>query len=142
MIVVDTMTLAYGVLPHPDFEQEVDRLRQQEDRWVAPPLWRSELRNTVMQYIRSDDPTIVRSDLTLADAFQVMDHAEQWMQTREVLSRDVLSIADASNCTPYDAEYMALAERLDVALVTYDRAILRAMPDRAVRPREFGRGEV
>lgn len=142
MIVIDAMVLNYALIQHPKFSDEVEKVREQEAVWVAPPLWRSEQRNALMQYVRATDPNIPRTDIDLDEAKEYMRTAEQWMQTREVLSRDVLSIADATNCTPYDAEYMALAERLDVPLVTYDRAILRAMPDRAVRPREFGRGEV
>lgn len=66
-----------------------------------------------------------------------MRSAEEWMQTRSVRSRDVLTIADDTGCSPYDAEYIALAQHLDVPLVTYARAVLRAVPDRAVRPASF-----
>lgn len=139
MIVVDAMVVAYGLLPHPQFAPEVDRVRGRDADWVAPPLWRSEMRSTLMQYVRSDDPAIARSDLNLDDAIGVMRKAEAWMQTLAVRSEAVLALADRSGCSAYDCEYVALADELDVPLVTYDRGVRAAFPDLAVAPTEFVR---
>jgi predicted nucleic acid-binding protein len=136
MIVVDVMVLAYGLLPYPQFVDEVEDVRARDDVWVSPPLWRSEMRSTLMQYVRSDDPNIVRSDLTLDDARGVM-RAERWGQVRPVRSNDVFTLADASGRSPYDCEYVALTQDLDVPLVTYNRPVLDAFPHIAVHPREF-----
>jgi predicted nucleic acid-binding protein len=139
MIVVDAMVIAYGLLPHPQFVAEVERVRDRDAAWAAPPLWRSELRSTLLQYVCSEDPDIVRSDLTLDDAVAVMHSAESVLgaRTMDVDSEAVLALADASGCSAYDGEYVALAEDLDVPLVTYDRRLQAAFPDRAVAPTKF-----
>ncbi len=41
-------------------------------------------------------------------------------------------VADRSDCSAYDCEYVALAKRLGVKLVTMDRKVLRAFPEVAV----------
>ena len=138
MIVVDAMVLNYALIDHPDFSEEVERLREINAAWAAPPLWRSELRSTLLQYVRSEDPDIVRSDLTLDDAVAVMHSAESvpGARTMDVDSEAVLALADASGCSAHDGEYVALAEDLGVPLVTYDRRLQAAFPNRAVAPTE------
>jgi predicted nucleic acid-binding protein len=44
----------------------------------------------------------------------------------------VLDVVERSRLSAYDAEFVALAEILDVTLVTEDRAILGAFPGRAI----------
>ena len=50
----------------------------------------------------------------------------------EVHSRDVLGLVRDSECSAYDCEFVALAERLDAKLVTMDKKVLKAFPTRAV----------
>ena len=53
----------------------------------------------------------------------------------------VLELAAASGCNAYDCEFVALAEGLSSSLVTSDRQVLKAFPERAVAPEVFaGRG--
>jgi len=137
MIVVDAMVLNYALIDHPDFSEEVERLREIDASWCGPPLWRSEQRNVLMKYVRADSPSIPRTDIDLDAAQAYMRTAELWMQTMDVDSEAVLALADASGCSAYDGEYVALAEDLDVPLVTYDRRLQNAFPDRAVAPTEF-----
>ena len=137
MIVVDAMVLNYALIDHPDFSEEVERLRKINASWCGPPLWRSEQRNVLMKYVRADSPSIPRTDIDLEAAQAYMRTAEVWMQTMGVGSESVLRLADASGCSVYDGEYVALAEDLGVPLVTYDRSVQAAFPDRAVAPTEF-----
>lgn len=137
MIVVDAMVLNYALIDHPDFSEEVERLRKINASWCAPPLWRSELRNVLMKYVRADSPSIPRTDIDLDAAQAYMRTAESWMQTMNVDSEAVLALADASGCSAYDGEHVALAEDFGVPLVTYDRRLQAAFPDRAVAPTEF-----
>jgi predicted nucleic acid-binding protein len=139
MIVVDAMNLGYLLLNHPSFSEDVRAIARVDDEWCAPPLWRSELRNTLMQHVRTSDPDIPGSGLPLSGAVERMQAAEDLIgsQTFEVHSEPVLRLSQESGCTPYDCEYVALAKRLDVQLVTYDAEILDAFPDTAVSPDDF-----
>jgi predicted nucleic acid-binding protein len=140
MIVVDTMNLGYLLLNHPAFSEDVREMARVDDEWCAPPLWRSELRNTFMQHVRaSGDPNIPGADLTLSGPVERMSAAEALIaeRTLDVRSEPVLRFAHESGCTAYDCEYVALAQRLDVPLITYDEPVLDAFPDTALRPSEF-----
>jgi len=137
MIVVDAMVLNYALINHPHFSDEVEELRDIDSAWVGPPLWRSEQRNTLMQYVRASDPRIPRTDIDLDEAQSYMEDAEGWMGTLNVRSSDVLRLASESDCTAYDCEYVALAQHLGVWLVTYDDEVLEAFPNTALHPSEF-----
>lgn len=98
-----------------------------DPEWVAPLLWRSELCNVLALYMRKDL-------LSLDDARQIMDAAMDLMRDREfgVASPHVLELVAASTCSAYDCEFVALAETLDVPLVTVDQQILSQFPAPAV----------
>jgi len=53
MIVVDTNTIAYLYLPT-DFTESVEELLSKDAIWIAPSLWRSELRSILAQYLRRE----------------------------------------------------------------------------------------
>jgi predicted nucleic acid-binding protein len=96
---------------------------QHDPDWRAPPLWRSEVRNALVGHMRW-------GGLQLATAVAAMGDAERLLRAGEeyVDSRRVLELAVASGRSAYDCEYIALAEHLDVPLVTADHALLQAFP--------------
>lgn len=126
MIVVDSNVIAYCWI-HGEKTEEAHRLRRLDADWHAPVLWRSELRNILAGYHRdgSLDERYVR---------QIMSAAEAGLAGREhhLPSERVFQVIEASRLSAYDAEFVALAEILDVTLVTEDRAILAAFPKRAI----------
>ena len=119
MIVVDANVFAALYLPGP-LTPAALQLAGQEAEWVAPPLLRSELRNILATYTR------LRS-LDLSVALSILESVELSMSGRylDVSSLEVLSLAEKSGCTAYDCEYVALAQRLGVPLVTDDAQLLR-----------------
>ncbi len=125
MIVVDSNVLAYLYLPC-EFSIAAEALLAQDPEWAAPVLWRSEFRNILAGYIR-------RKTLTLEQASGLQAEAEALMngQEFEIESRAVLELVNKSDCSAYDCEFIALAERLDTKLVTMDKKLLRAFPKRA-----------
>ncbi|MBW3535377.1 MAG: type II toxin-antitoxin system VapC family toxin [Gemmatimonadetes bacterium] len=131
MIVVDTNVLIHTLLPDPATETAKAVLRRDSD-WHAPSIWRSELRNALVLLARADR-------LPWNDAPLLMEVAERRMARlgHAVPSSAVLEAARRSGCTAYDAEFAVLAERLDVPLVTWDRALLDAFAGRAVTPEDF-----
>jgi predicted nucleic acid-binding protein len=131
MIVADANLLAYLVMPG-ERTEEAEAVLAKDPTWVAPSLWRSELRSVVHKYI-------MRGDLTIARAVSLLEQLDGVLAGREgeADSHDVLALASRSNCSTYDCEYVALAATLGVPLVTTDRAILRAFPKLAKTPAEF-----
>jgi len=126
VIVVDSNILAYLYLPS-EFSSQAESLLAEDPRWVVPVLWRSELRNVLALYMRKDL-------LTLEQAYTVQTEAETLLADAEyqVPSLDVMRLVESSDCSAYDCEFVALAKRLNVKLVTADKKILKAFPAIAV----------
>jgi predicted nucleic acid-binding protein len=72
---------------------------------------------------------------------RIWGNAESLLKHREyeVATKDVLRLAAASKCSAYDCEFVALAQALDVPLVTSDAAVLKAFPSVAVALGTFAR---
>lgn len=123
MIVVDTNVLAYLVMPG-DFNAVAEQLLQRDGTWLAPRLWRSELRNVLLGYLR-------RGTLGFDEVVRFQTRAEAQMDgfEHEVDSASVLTLCMSSRCTAYDCEFVALARQLSLPLVTMDRKVLAAFPD-------------
>lgn len=134
MIVADANLLAYLLLPG-DRTEEAEAVFAADPGWVVPALCLSELRSVAMKYFRT-------KHLSLAEAHRFVERAEELVDGRiaAVESRRVLTLAAAGGCSTYDAEYVALAEALDLPLVTTDLRVVRAFPRVAVTPAAFAPG--
>ncbi|ABC44538.1 putative nucleic acid-binding protein [Salinibacter ruber] len=130
------MILAYALVGVPEHTPAVNRLLDLDLAWAGPPLWRNELRNVLLQYIWVPETDRPGDAVTLGDAQRKMHLAETLIGERTfgVESDAVLDIAQTTGLSAYDGEYVALAQEVDVPLVTTDGAILQAVPDVAVRP--------
>ncbi|MBA2379216.1 MAG: type II toxin-antitoxin system VapC family toxin [Blastocatellia bacterium] len=131
MIVVDTNVVAY-LLIDGDATAAAEKVRAADSDWALPALWRSEFRNVLALYVRTDQ-------LKLHDAVAVMSAAEKLFTGGEypVESQGVLELATSSGCSAYDAEFAWLADRLGVPLVTADKKLLRAFPGLAVNVEDY-----
>ena len=129
MIVVDTNVIAHLLLPC-DLSARADALYTKDPDWAVPILWRSELRNVLAGYLR-------RKALTFDDVVNVQGEAEALVAgfEYEVNSRRVLELVRDSVCTAYDCEFVSLAVRLGVKLVTMDSKLLKAFPQHAMAVR-------
>jgi predicted nucleic acid-binding protein len=109
-----------------------DAVFETDPVWVAPLLWRSEFRNTLVKYIR-------HAGMSQEAALVALRLVEETIGGREyrVSSEKVLELAVQSGCTAYDCEYVALAQDLGVPLVTADKQVLRAFPKTAVSLKKF-----
>lgn len=123
MIVVDTNVLVSFYLPT-ELSPQTNRLRDINPHWVAPRLWRSEMRNALSLYLRKDL-------LTLEQAFRIQTMAETLLADSEfeVPSYEVLQLVSESTCSTYDGEFVALAKRLDTKLATSDKKVLNAFSE-------------
>ena len=126
MIVVDTNVLAYLLLPYENSAQ-ADSLFRRDPEWAVPILWRSEFRNLLGGYLR-------RKTLTFDEVLKVQAEAEALLvgNEHEVDSRRVLELVRDSDCSAYDCEFIALAIRLGIKVVTMDGKMLKAFPKNAV----------
>lgn len=117
MIVVDTNVIAYLFVPG-DRTSAAEALRGRDTEWAAPLLWRNEFRNVLATLVR-----LGRFELPIAQAIQAQ--AERLLAPLEfaVDSETVLELAAVSGCSAYDCEFVALADYLDVPLVSADRKL-------------------
>ena len=131
MIVVDTNVIASLWVPN-DMDEVAYKVLEKDPEWIAPLLWRSEFRNVLATYLRA-------SILDISIAMQALEEAEGFMGDREydVNSTQVLSFVSRSICSSYDCEFVALADDLNVKLVTFDKKMVREFPDRCISPEEF-----
>lgn len=131
MIIVDTNVIAYSLIAS-NQTALAERVLAADPDWAAPWLWRSEMRNLLTVYLR-------RNALSIDDVAATMHRAVLTVSGREydVDSNRVLELAHASGCTAYDCEFVALAEKLSVPLVTSDKKVIAAFPDIAVSMEAF-----
>jgi predicted nucleic acid-binding protein len=111
-----------------------DAIYEADNVWVVPLLWRSELRNALLKYMR-------HAGMSLRSGLLALQSAEEVIGGREyrVSSEKVFQLAMGSKCSASDCEYVALAMDLDVPLVTADKQILREFPAIAVSLETFAR---
>lgn len=104
-----------------------EALLRRDREWAAPVLWRSEFRNLLAGYMR-------RKLLPFEAVRGVQKEAEALLlgNEHEVESERVLELVRDSDCSAYDCEFVALAMRLGVGLVTVDKKLLNAFPRHAV----------
>lgn len=125
MIVVDTNVVAHLHLPG-DRTPAAEAAWRRDPGWHAPLLWRSEFRNVLALHVRE-------RGMRQRTAERIVEQAEGTMETREHLVRStrVLRLAERSERSAYDCEFVALAEALGVQLVTADRDLAESFPGRA-----------
>ena len=133
MIVVDTNVIASMWVPN-DMDEWVYKVLKKDSDWVSPLLWRSEFRNVLSIYLR-------KGILELSVILQAMEEAEHLMDSNEfeVNSTQVMSLVSDSSCSAYDCEFVALADDLNIKLVTFDKKIIREFPKIAISPQEFAK---
>jgi predicted nucleic acid-binding protein len=131
VIVADTNLVSYLLIPGP-FTAVAKAVFAKDPDWIAPVLWRSELRSALWKHLRA-------GDVTLPQALSLMQFAETLFAFREfqVDSTPVLSLAAASNCSPYDCEFVHVALTEGCPLVTADKRVLAAFPGTAVSLEDF-----
>ena len=133
MIVTDAALITWFAVR--DVNSELaDAVCEADPVWVAPLLWRSEVRSALVNYVQ-------HAGMSLESALLALQTAEEIIGGREyrVSSEQVLELAAQSRCTAYDCEYVALARELEVPLVTADKEILKAFPKIAVSLEKFAK---
>ena len=122
MIVVDTNIIAYLYISG-EKSLQAEQLLSLDSLWSAPVLWRSEFRSVLSQYLR-------RCMLSLNDILIIIQQAEELLDNNEykVTSAHIMQLVNSSSCSAYDCEFVALAQYLDIPLITSDKKILNEFP--------------
>ena len=123
MIVVDTNIISYLHISG-ERSQQSENLLSSDSNWVAPILWRSKFRKVLTQYLR-------KNLLNLDEILLIIQQAEKLLTDHEyeVSSAHIMQFVRSSQCSAYDCEFIALAQYLDVPLITADKTILREFPE-------------
>lgn len=133
MIVADTNLVAYLLIGGPFTDLAQAALRRDKE-WFAPPFWRHEFLNVVATAVREKVLDEARAMVVIAEAplyVRSYDHERPW---------DALRLSVESRIATYDTEFVVLARRLMIRLVTADKALLKAFPDVAVNLADFAAG--
>jgi len=131
MIVVDANILIYSLIEG-DYSPLVHKLRERDVDWRTTGLCLHETLNVLATYQRRDI-------LTLAQCKKLLEHAERFMKVAqcEMKMEAALAMAAKYTITGYDAQYVALAQSLNVPLITEDRKLREAVPGIAFSMQEF-----
>ncbi len=123
MIVADTNIISYLYISS-DHSQQSEDLLSFDSNWVAPILWRSEFRNVLARYSR-------KNLLNIDEILLIIQQAEKLLTDHEyeISSAHIMQLVQSSQCSAYDCEFIALAQYLDVPLITTDKKILREFPE-------------
>lgn len=130
MIVADTNLIVYLFITVDQTTLAQDVLAK-DPHWIVPPLWQSEFRNVLAGYIRRG--------MKLAQAQEIMIDAMLTLEHRQVTpsTEKVFELISKSDCTAYDCEFLALAQQLDILLVTADKQLLKRFPSSTMSLEEF-----
>jgi predicted nucleic acid-binding protein len=131
--VVDTNVVAYFVLGTENFVDEARSCLEAVANPVAPAHWEAELTNVLWMAVRAGVLPAAEghSRLGLARRLGIESVATT------TLCQGALLRAVATGVPVYDTLFVELAARAACPLATFDKAVLRAFPDIARRPREL-----
>ena len=133
--VVDTNVVAYLLLGTEGFVEEARGCFEQVSAPMAPAHWEAELTNVIWMAIRSGilppDEGPMRIGLSRRLGIESVSTA--------TLCQGALLRAVASGIPAYDTLFVELAVRSACPLLTFDKAVLGAFPEIAIRPRQLAK---
>lgn len=131
--VVDTNVVAYLLLGTEAFGEEARTCFETISSPVAPAHWEAELTNVVWMAIRAGVLSAEEGPARLGLARRLGIESI----ATGTLCQGALLRAVTAGVPVYDTLFVELAARAGCPLVTFDKAVLRAFPDIARRPRDL-----
>ena len=135
-VVVDTNVVAYLLLGTERFVDEAEACFHAVSNPIAPAHWESELANVVWMAVRSGilppEEGPVRLSLARRLGIESVSIA--------TLCQGALLRSIASGIAVYDTLFVELAARMGCPLLTFDKPVIKAFPDIAIRPRDLPEG--
>jgi predicted nucleic acid-binding protein len=134
--VVDTNVVAYLLLGTEAFVDEARACFGTVSNPIAPAHWEAELTNVVWMAVGSGIllPADGPARLGLARRLGIESVATA------TLCQGALLRSVTSGIAVYDTLFIELANRAACPLVTFDKALIKAFPDIAIRPRDLTEG--
>jgi predicted nucleic acid-binding protein len=127
MIVVDCTVLGDFWVGEPPFRRAAQRLLAKDDDWTSVGLWRCELGNVLLKYVRAGRLAETEMREALLESRRLISETVE-----EIDLEAVWLLAIERKLSYYDAAYVWLAKSRKLSLYTRDSQILRECPDVAV----------
>jgi len=131
--VIDTNVVAYLLLGTKAFVDESRACFEHVATPLAPAHWEAELTNVVWMAVRAGVLSAAEGPARLGLARRL---GIESMATT-TLCQGALLRAIESGVSVYDTLFVELAARSGCPLLTFDKAVLKAFPDIARRPRDL-----
>lgn len=129
-VVVDTNVVAYLLLGTKGFVSEARACFEAVSNPIAPAHWEAELANVVWMAVRSGVLPPEDGPLRLRLARQLGIESVSTV----TLCQGALLRSLASSVSVYDTLFVELAVRTGCQLITFDKTVIKAFPDVAIRP--------
>lgn len=131
--VVDTNVVAYLLLGTKAFVDEARSCLESVTNPMAPAHWEAKLTNVVWMAVRTGVLHASEGPLRLGLARRLgIESVATATYCQGALLRSI-----ATGVSPYDTLFVELAARAGCRLATFDKALLKAFPEIAIRPREL-----
>ena len=135
-VVVDTNVVAYFLLGTEGFVDEAKACFNGVPNPIAPVHWEAELTNVVWMAVRSGILPPAEGPVRLSLARRLgIESVNTATLCQGALLRSV-----TSGIAVYDTLFVELAVRAACPLLTFDKALIKAFPDIAIRPRNLSEG--
>jgi predicted nucleic acid-binding protein len=131
VIVVDVNVVAYYFIEGEKTAPARELMRRDAD-WRLPALWRHEYLNVLATYARQGGAGIEEARNLWRLALELLAPREQPAD-----AESALALAIEHKISAYDAQYVALAQRLRIGFVTEDRRLLKTFPSLASTMQAF-----
>lgn len=131
--VIDTNVVAYLLLGTASFVDEARACFETVSSPVAPAHWEAELTNVVWMAVRTGVLPAEEGPVRLGLARRLGVESV----STATLCQGALLRAIRTGVAVYDTLFVELAVRTGCPLATFDKAVLRAFPDVARRPRDL-----
>ncbi len=131
MIVVDVNVMAYLLIAG-EKSVEAQTLYQLDPDWIVPDLWRDEFLNILATYVRQGGTDLETAKKVWQTATGLFEPAER--RADPIMTLD---LAHRYRLSAYDAQYLAVAVRSELKLVTEDKALRQSAPQYCVTLHEY-----
>lgn len=135
-VVVDTNVVAYLLLGTEGFVDEARACFSAVSSPIAPIHWEAELTNVLWMAVRTGSLPPEEGPVRLSLARRLGIESV----TTATLCQGALLRSVTTGVPVYDTLFVELAARTRCPLLTFDKAVIKAFPDLAIRPRDLPKG--